>query len=219
MLRTGRPLVLASALGLVTAWTDTIMLGLWTDTADVGVYSAVIRVALVVGFATYAVNSVVAPRFAAIKASGSADRLAALSGAANALAFVVAAPIALVLVVGAEQILGIFGVGFADGRTALMVLASSHLLAAVFASCGFLLMMTGSEKLFRNSVLVGAILNVAMNALLIPQFEVVGAAAATGLTVIAVGFASFVQVRHAYGFWALPRFRGAAALLRSGETD
>ena len=109
--------------------------------------------------------------------------------------------------------LSIFGTGFDDGQSALVVLVSSQLVAAAFASCGYLLMMTGNEKLFRNSVLFGAVVNVALNALLIPPLGVLGAATATGLTLVGVGAASLIQARHAFGFWTLPRFRGSLPLL------
>jgi hypothetical protein len=97
------------------------------------------------------------------------ELFAALAAAAAAVLF------------GAE-ILTLFGPTFSAGHTALVILVFGHLVRAGTGLVGDLLGLTGHQKLNAWVLALSAVLNVILNALLIPRYGIAGAAAATAVS-------------------------------------
>ncbi len=90
-----------------------------------------------------------------------------------------AAPVLLLLIVFPGFIMGIFGQQFVRGWGVLAVLAIGQFINVSTGSVGFLLIMCGEERVYRNNTAFAAIVNVALNVLLIPRWHALGAAVAT----------------------------------------
>lgn len=179
LISTSLPLFWVASMHLVMKWIDTFMLGIWTDAAEVGIYGVAARTAFLTSFVLSAVNSVVAPKFATLYEEGNLLALGKLARNAALLMTLLSLPVLIVFVFFSSQILSIFGEGFAGGGIALAILACGQFVNVATGSVGHLLVMSGREKIFRNNIVFGAILNALLNFLLIPRFGLVGAAAAT----------------------------------------
>jgi len=94
-------------------------------------------------------------------------------------------PVLLLLVAFPEWVLGFFGAGFRSGAPVLAILAAGQFINVALCLSDTALMMSGYVKVVRNNIFLGALLNVLLNALLIPAYGPVGAAVATA-TAIAV---------------------------------
>jgi O-antigen/teichoic acid export membrane protein len=91
----------------------------------------------------------------------------------------------LVLILFGRWILAaVFGDEYAVGATALAILAAAQLANAAAGSVGQLLSMTGHERDAARGVALSALVNVALNALLIPRWGMNGAAAASAASLI-----------------------------------
>lgn len=188
LIATSLPLFWVSIISIVMWSVDTIMLGIWTDSTAVGLYNAAARTALLVSFILVAVNTVVAPKFAALYAQGEMARLGRLARGSAALTTLIASPALLVLLVWPEFVLRMFGAEFAAASTVLVILALGQFVNVATGSVGYLLMMTGHEIAMRNIVIFSALMNIGLNALLIPRFGIIGAAAATASTLALMNF-------------------------------
>ena len=80
------------------------------------------------------------------------------------------------LVVLGDAILGLFGPGFAGGFAPMVILIGGHCVAVAAGSVGFLLVMTGHQREAAAAMGAVVVLNVVLNALLIPRFGAQGAA-------------------------------------------
>lgn len=178
------PVLLTSGTLLVQQRTDTVMIGAMIGTREAGIYSVVTRNATLMVFAITAVNAVLAPMISALYASGKREELQRLVTLAAWGVFAFCVPAGLVLVFGGEHILGFFGDAFRSGYRALVILAAAQLVNALSGSVGFLMTMTGHQKQAACIVGLSALLNVLLNAMLIPRFGIAGAAAATGATTV-----------------------------------
>jgi O-antigen/teichoic acid export membrane protein len=171
--------MLVSVMHLAMAHTDMLMLGMLTESAETGIYNAASRLAGVMAFGLMTVNTVVAPLFSELFATGERERLqrlVTLAASGTALALL---PVLLALALGGEQLLGLFGPAFVAGYLPLLILSAGQIVNALSGSVGFLLTMSGHQKEVSRILSLTALLNLAGNALLIPRYGAAGAAAST----------------------------------------
>jgi O-antigen/teichoic acid export membrane protein len=207
LVHTSLPLLLVACLHLVMSWTDILVLGAVSDSATVGVYGIATRIAGLGGFVLIAVNSVTAPRFAALYARGDHKGLERLAQQSAAWMFMAVLPIVLLLLVFPERILQLFGDGFIAGETPLRILAIGQLVSVTIGSVGYLLMMTGHQRALRNAVLQSAALNIILNLILVPMWGSVGAAISTVTSLIFLNLVAYQLVRKLLGINTLMHFR------------
>lgn len=173
------PLVIVSGLQVINIRMDTIMLGILQEPEAVGIYAMVTRGAEFISFPLLAVNAVLGPTIAR---SFAKDNLQALQKAITKsvrIALLAALPIGLGLIVFGNWFLLLFGEEFTVGHTALIILSVASLFNVSMGAVAIILTMTGHERAVAVGVGSGAILNVILNALLIPYFSINGAAIAT----------------------------------------
>jgi O-antigen/teichoic acid export membrane protein len=121
-----------------------------------------------------------------------------------------------------QVLLGLFGPEFADGATALGVLALASVMNAVTGTSGAVLDMTGHTrvKLVNSTLSVG--LGILLNLLLIPPLGVMGAAVSVVGSVSLVNLLRVGEVRWLVGVspydrtWLKPILAGAGAAVVGG---
>ncbi|MFH1070969.1 MAG: polysaccharide biosynthesis C-terminal domain-containing protein, partial [Candidatus Glassbacteria bacterium] len=180
----GAGMLFVSGQYLIFNRVDIMMLEPMAGKAAAGVYSAAVRLAWLVSFFVQAVSVIAAPLIAELHAGNrrlELERMVHLtvnvSSACSAAAFAA-------LVVGGKFALGVFGPEFTTGYHALVILCAAQFFNAVTGPSGFLLTMTGHERLLGGLLSVALALNALLNFILIPQYGMEGAAAATGISTI-----------------------------------
>lgn len=176
------PMLLIVGLSLISSRLDVIMLGMLSDIEQVGIYSAASRVADVVVFGLVSANAVVAPMIARLHATGRHDDLQKVVGLAAKGICLLTLPLALALLLFGQQILGMFGSGFSAGYPVLVILVCGQLVNALAGPVGYLMTMTGHQNHAARIVGISALLNLALNGLLIPRWGMLGAAFATAVS-------------------------------------
>ena len=129
-----------------------------------------------------AISTVAAPLFAAAHARGGREALQRAATKAAHLGFWPSLAVAAGLLVFGEPLLRLFGAPFVAVRLPLAVLVGGQLVNAAAGPVGYLLAMTGHQDDNARVFAVSALLNLGLNALLIPAFGLIGAASATALT-------------------------------------
>lgn len=198
LLSTSSPLLLVAIMDLVMRYSDVVVLGVFADTSDVGVYSAATRTAMLTSFILIAVNSVVAPKMAALHHQGEHVTLETVARNAARMTLILATPMLLVFLLFPGRVLGFFGDSFEAGAPALAILATGQFVNVATGSVRELLVMSGHERLVRNNFLGAAVLNVGLSLLLVPPFGIVGAAMATATSVAAMNVVAVFLV-----YWKL----------------
>ena len=77
-----------------------------------------------------------------------------------------------------------FGSDFARGAMALGILSAAQLVNAFTGPANSLLNMTGHENDQLKAMIAGVLINVTLNAVLIPRWDIAGAAIATGTSLV-----------------------------------
>lgn len=204
LVKTSFPLLWVASMSMVMQWTDTIMLGIWVSTAEVGVYGAAVRTAMLTSFVLVAVNSIVAPKFATMYAQNDLAGLEKLAQSAARLMAALAFPVLLAFTIFPAWVLGFFGEDFTQGALALAILAVGQFVNVVTGSVGYLLMMTGHERLMQYNLMASALANVLLNIVLIPPFGIIGAALATSVTLAGMNIVSTFLVSKKLSITTLP---------------
>ena len=178
------PFAIMGGIQVVDKQTDILMLGLIGEMKEVAVYKIVVTGASLVVFGLSAANMVFSPHFARLYEQKEYEKLQALVTDCARVIMLISVPAALVVILfGSEMLEILFGKEYKIGYPALIILVVSQLVNATFGPVGFLLNMTGHEADTTKIVAVGAIINVVLNALLIPAYGINGAAIATMISV------------------------------------
>lgn len=178
------PFLFVSGMFIINNRADVIMLGAIRGEAAVGYYSVAAKAAMLITFVLAGANAALAPSFSRSFAAGQDGRLHAVLRNATALVLLASLPIALVLVVWGRPLLSFFGPGFASAYPSLLVLSIGQLANVATGPVGQLLNMTGHERDTAVAVGSSAVLNVALNAVLIPLWGLMGAAVATACSTV-----------------------------------
>ena len=202
-LRSALPFLLIGGVLIINARTDIIMLGFLGTQTEVGIYRIVAQGAALIAFVLAAVNAALSPVIARLYAQGERERLESTIRRTTRLIFLCSLPLALGLIIFGEPFLRIFGPDFTAGHAALAILSVGFLVDAAAGSVGQMLNMTGHEGDSAKAIGTSAVLNVALNLLLIPRLGMVGAAAATATSMAVYNtlLAAFVYKR--FGFYSI----------------
>ena len=92
--------------------------------------------------------------------------------------------VALFWIYGKDIVILVFGGEFREACTPLVILSLGQLINAAAGSVGFILNMTGHERDTAVGVTIAAAVNIVLNWLLIPRYQAVGAAWATGVSLM-----------------------------------
>ncbi|TQK62365.1 O-antigen/teichoic acid export membrane protein [Brevibacillus sp. AG162] len=200
------PMYLSASMELIMTWTDMIMLGIFTDAKTVGVYSVVIRLAMVTGFALISINTILSPKFSELYARKDMDGLKKMIAFANRLIFFTSAPLNLLVAIFAVPLLTFFGEEFASESLVLVILCMGQFVNFCTGSVIPLLTMTGHQKTARNILVCSAALNIIGNACLIPLYGIIGAAIATSISLICRDLCASYWASKYFGFrtWYIP---------------
>lgn len=198
---TSFPMFLTTVMQMVVLQTDVVMLSSMSTLGNVGIYSIVMKLALLSSFIITSINTIIAPKFSELYYNDNINELKNVSKKSTKLIFYATLPISIILIVFGEELLRIFGEGFRVGSFALVMLAIGQLVNAMSGSVGYFLNMTGHEKTLNKIVLLGAISNIILNILFIPEYGINGAAFASMISMILWNIIASVYVKKQFGFY------------------
>lgn len=183
--RAAVPLLFLGGMSIINTQADVLMLAAMQGPESAGVYQAAARGADLVVFSLMVVNTAVQPTIARLYAAGSMQHLQRVITIAARAALTASLPVALVLSLFGQPILsGLYGHSFGSGALCLAILCGAQVINAAAGPVALILNMTGHERESAIGVAVGAIVNVVLNATLIPIWNIEGAALATGLSLV-----------------------------------
>ncbi len=188
------------------------LVGVWSSAEDAGIYGAAARLALLASFFLAAVNTAIAPKFAELYTKGD---MAILAHVARRFALGITfatSPLFLVLFFAGDWVMSLFGPDFTRGGSTLAILAVGQLIATMFGSSAFLLMMSGHEKDIRTSSLIAVAVLALLLVTLVPLYGLIGAAisAAAAYSILFIWSAFMVGKRlhinlFSFAIWKAPK--------------
>lgn len=180
---------------------ELLLLGMLTTAAGIGIFSAAVRVQMVGAMFLMAAELVARPIISDLYHRNEILQLGQFYQTLTRWSLSFVLPYSLTVVLFANPILGIFGDDFRGGAVVLIIISLGTLVDAGTGICGAMIVMTGHSRLtFFNSLIV-VILHVILNLILIPLWELMGAAVATSLAVATVNLMRLLQVYKLHKLW------------------
>ena len=183
--RSALPLLFISGMFVAYERTGIFILGSIKGTDLVGLYTVAVRGAQLVTFVHAAVNLALAPTVANLYALGEMRRLQRVVTGFAWVTLLCSIPIAAGLIVFGYWFLLLFGPEFTLAQNALTILSIGQLVNVAMGSASLLLVMTGHERDAAVGLGIGALLNIVLSLILIPQWGLEGAAVATTISMVA----------------------------------
>jgi O-antigen/teichoic acid export membrane protein len=193
------PMMLTGSLMLISGWINTIILGIYSTEADVGIYSVILKIATLSSFVLLSINSIAAPRFAQLNASGDQAGLAKYAGQTAKVIFFSSLPIFFAIIFLRKWLLLFFGNEFIIGSAALLVVMSGQFFNFFAGSVGHYLNMTGHQKEMRNIVMASAVINIIACFIFIPKYGLMGSAIASAIFMASWNITAMVYIKNKFG--------------------
>jgi O-antigen/teichoic acid export membrane protein len=194
------PLTVVELLNYAILWMPMVILGAMATTSDAGLYNIAQRLAGQLGLLLLVFAAITAPRFAAHHQAGEEDQLLDLAGKATRGLSLLGLPPALLLLLWPTPFLAMFGEAFVAAEAVLRILAFGQLVNIVTGPVGYLLAMTGHERLLRNTLVITALMTLLLSLLWIPAHGAVGAAWAVAIPMIVQNLTACLLLRQRLGF-------------------
>ncbi len=199
------PILVNNLLYLVIGWTDILMLGVLNSGEQVGIYRACMQIVMPFDMIVLAFNAAVGHLYPVLAKNRQHAELAALVAKITRWMSMLALTGLLMIALNRHDLLLLMGPEFAGGADALVVLALGHAALCCIGSAGFLLVLSGHQKTETFNALAAAVLNIALNVLLIPRYGIVGAAASTCTACLFISVLRVAQVRRLMAIRVLRR--------------
>jgi O-antigen/teichoic acid export membrane protein len=183
------PLLGVAVMGMVFNWTDTLMLGRYAGTVEVGIYSVSISLARLLTFVLGAAGFVYMPIAGELYSKNQMFELKRSYQVLTKWVFSATLPAFFVLFFFPETTIKfLFGEGFIESATPLRLLALGYMTHVFMGINSIVLMVMGLTKRLMQISIFGALLNIALNYILIKRlgYGINGAAIATTASYVAV---------------------------------
>ncbi|HEX5848984.1 MAG TPA: flippase [Rubrobacter sp.] len=178
-----------------------LILGVFAAGAPVGIFNAAARTATFLTVVRFAFSGIFSPIISGLHARQDTEEIGRLYKDVSRWIFTGAFALFLVLVVFAPEVLGIFGEAFGAGVTALIVVAVAQLFSSSVGPAPRMLAMTGNQNYAMIATSVSAIMGVIVSLILIPRFEVLGAAIGMATAIIVENTGTMSAVKWRLGYW------------------
>lgn len=175
---------------------DTLLLVLLAVTdLQIGQYSAAIKISDFIAMPLFSLNTMFAPTIAELYSRGERQKLGTMYKVVNKWIITLSLPLFFIASLFCKSLLQLSGASFVGAWPLLVVSAIGSMINAATGSVGYMLLMTGHQKIsFLNSIL-SVIFNTVLGVLLIPKFGAMGTALGTTITLVLMNIVRFFEVR------------------------
>jgi O-antigen/teichoic acid export membrane protein len=175
---------------------DTIILAAFgvSDIA-LGQYGAAMRLGNFIAMPLLSINNVFAPTIAELHSKGEMEKLETMFKVVTKWTIAFSLPIFMIIVLFSPYLLALPGASFIQAWPLLIAFAVGGLINAGTGAVGYMLLMTGYQRLSFLNSLVAVVVNITLGILLTPHYGAMGTAISTGLAICALNLMRLLQVR------------------------
>lgn len=188
------PLVITGFLTHTLEQMDVLMLGWLGSERDLAFYSVALKYSPLVLVPLGAFVSTFSPMIAELHTAGKHEALSRAFSLVTRWTFSASLPVFLCLALLADPLVDLFGDAYRPAAEPLVILAGAQLINASVGLSGRMLMMTGRPQWVLWNTILGLLLNASLNLYCIPRWGIVGAAWATGASVVIVNLVRLLEV-------------------------
>lgn len=197
------PLWVVVISGQIVTWGGLLVAGYYVSASEIAYLAVAQRLSILVSFILIVINVVMAPIYAALWQQKKLHQLAKQAKKASWLIIALSLPTVIIVFIFASEVLFIFGKDYINAVALLRILLVGQFINALTGSVGYLLMMSGHEKDFRNTTVLFGIIGLLLSLCVIPRYGVTGAACSTAIVIALQNIMALILVKRRLGFWVI----------------
>ncbi|WP_435176476.1 flippase [Halorussus sp. AFM4] len=189
------PLWISAGMSIIYSGFDTFILAYFSETAAVGIYKVVYSLSNHVSILLISLGYIVLPTFSELYSKDDVSEMQSYYQSVSSWIFLgTLPPFALFLLFPGTVIKLLFGAEYVSGRIALSVLAFGFFFHSVIGPNAEVLKAVNEPRLVMIDDALSAVVNVALNLILIPRYSYLGAAVATTISYVFLNTAYSYQL-------------------------
>lgn len=190
------PNFLTSIIDTVLESVDTLLLAYFAiSNTGLGQYAAAIKISGFILMPQASFNAMFAPTIAELHSKGERQKLEAMFKVVTQWAITFSLPIFGIGTLFSAYLLAISGDKFVEAWPLVIAFCMGTMINVSTGSVGYMLMMTGHQKISFLNSLTAVIVNIGVGCILAPRYGAMGVAIATGMAVSVVNLMRLLQVR------------------------
>ena len=154
---------------------DIMFLKKYYGNEQVAYYSTAVKLMTILSMVIVSININASIKIAEFHSAKNWTELKKIVRSTSRLIFLFTFPLTLIVVLFSNSILTIFGQGYNNASTALIILMLGQLICSLFGSASIYLNMTGRQNTFKIILIIAVIINFISNGFLVPRYGMVGA--------------------------------------------
>ncbi len=202
------PMFLVVISGAIVKWSDKIILGFYVSNAEIGVYHAMYRTVILLNIVLLAVNSGLAPRFSELMELNQIQKVRELVYKTTKIVTILTFSMFVIMIIFAKYIVGfLLDVDIETGLLIFYILAAGQMINAWSGPVGIFLMMSGNEKVNRNTSIILAVVFILLNIVLVYFYGIIGSAVAVSSVMIIrnIIYVIIVKIKYDILFLYIPK--------------
>ena len=202
-IREALPMLAGGMAFILLSLSDRLMLRFLDTTAQLGIYDIALRLSNITLLGILSLNAIAEPKYAEFHVARDMARLRDFVKRTTWIGILISFPVIAVLGLFPQFWLGLFGDGdeFLTGTSSLLILLIGQMAMVGCGSVLILLNMTGFQRSVQTMLFATFMLNIALNAVLIPKWGIEGAAGATAFSTVLWNIWGVWTIRRKLGLW------------------
>ena len=193
------PLFLIEGFYFLLTNADVVVVGFYLPPERVAVYYAAAKIMALVHFVYFAVKAAAAPRFSTLVSTDRSAELGLFASQTSRWSFWPSLAVGATVLAAAPLLLSLFGPDYLEGRTVMAILLCGILAKALVGPAEVLLSMAGHQRICALVYALALSVNIGLNIILIPLFDIEGAAIATAMAMACEALLLHITVRRRLG--------------------
>ncbi len=190
------PIIFISILYFLFAWTDIIVLGIFRTSEEVGIYNGIARTAEIGNIFLLAINEVFAPFISQLSYKKDFESLKILFQTIIRWTLHFSLPLfSFFIFSGKEFLITVFGKEFITGYIPMLILFFALIYQNAAGESPMTLTMSGYQKEWAITTLLGLIINITLAISLIPSFGIWGASLSTSISLMILRSIGILEIK------------------------
>jgi O-antigen/teichoic acid export membrane protein len=194
LLRFSLPVLFVGVSYLLLNQLSKIMIGFFQVSENVGIFNAAMNIGAMLVIFLNCIDAVFAPYISELHATQNISQLNSVFKTTARWVFTLTVPLCLLCILFSKNIMSIFGAEYISGYYVLIVLSIGYTINSITGSVAYILQMSGKQDIELFNMIIAVFINLLINYLLIPEFGIVGAALATGVSIAVLNIIRLLEV-------------------------
>jgi O-antigen/teichoic acid export membrane protein len=200
IIKNALPMMTSGLLLLLLNTTNVFMLGIMSTSKSVGIYNASYKIGLLVLLVLASVNVIIGPKIAELFHKNKIAELKKIIHQSTYFTAIITLPIVLFLLVFNKDLLAILGSNYQEGSTVLTITIIASFFSAVSGNVDQILNMSNNQNILLKINFICLLLNILLCYILIPKYDIVGAAIASMFSTILMNLICNIYIKKKLGF-------------------